>query len=136
MSRICYYTVIFDGKWRWKSRLKIVRKVFCFSLTYDYFNSKLNEMIRSPSPKQYDWNFAKISRTGAEQLLTNESIGTFLVRESEHYPGNFTLSIKYTISFPAAIWSIHSKQLIKVVKSTACQLKPILHCFWGYLQSR
>ncbi|UJR23871.1 hypothetical protein I4U23_026843 [Adineta vaga] len=44
--------------------------------------------------KTSDWNFGKITRQRAEQLLLNESIGTFLVRESEHFPGDLTLSIK------------------------------------------
>ena len=42
----------------------------------------------------YSWNFGKLSRLRAEQLLTDEHIGTFLIRESEHYPGDLTLSIK------------------------------------------
>jgi hypothetical protein len=49
-------------------------------------------MIRSV--KSYSWNFGKLSRIRAEQLLINEDIGTFLIRESEHYPGDLTLSIK------------------------------------------
>jgi hypothetical protein len=44
--------------------------------------------------KSYSWNFGKIPRIQAEQLLSNEGIGTFLIRESEHYPGDLTLSIK------------------------------------------
>ena len=44
--------------------------------------------------KTPSWNFGKISRQRAEQLLLNESIGTFLVRESEHFPGDLTLSIR------------------------------------------
>ncbi|CAF1176472.1 unnamed protein product [Adineta ricciae] len=44
--------------------------------------------------KTPSWNFGKISRQRAEQLLLNESLGTFLVRESEHFPGDLTLSIR------------------------------------------
>ncbi|CAF1379278.1 unnamed protein product [Adineta steineri] len=46
------------------------------------------------SIKSSSWNFGKLPRVRAEHLLTNESIGTFLIRESEHYPGDLTLSIK------------------------------------------
>ena len=44
--------------------------------------------------KSYSWNFGKLPRIRAEQLLINEEFGTFLIRESEHYPGDLTLSIK------------------------------------------
>ncbi len=44
--------------------------------------------------KSYSWNFGKLPRVHAEQLLSNEAIGTFLIRESEHFPGDSTLSIK------------------------------------------
>ncbi len=46
------------------------------------------------SIKSFSWNFGKISRIRAEQLLINQEFGTFLIRESEHYPGDLTLSIK------------------------------------------
>jgi len=46
------------------------------------------------SVKVNSWNFGRISRDRAEQLLANEDFGTFLIRESEHYPGDYTLSIK------------------------------------------
>lgn len=46
------------------------------------------------SSTTYSWNFGKLTRIRAEQLLTDELIGTFLIRESEHYPGDMTLSIK------------------------------------------
>jgi hypothetical protein len=42
----------------------------------------------------YSWNFCNVPRIRAEQLLINEYSGTFLIRESEHYPGDLTLSIK------------------------------------------
>jgi hypothetical protein len=35
-----------------------------------------------------------LPRIRAEQLLYDELVGTFLIRESEHYPGDLTLSIK------------------------------------------
>ncbi|CAF1093407.1 unnamed protein product [Rotaria sp. Silwood1] len=44
--------------------------------------------------KSYSWHFGKLSRIQAEQLLGNECIGTFLIRESKHFPGDLTLSIK------------------------------------------
>jgi len=58
--------------------------------------------VRVPSPQSqlktssssYSWNFGKIPRIRAEQLLFDELVGTFLIRESEHYPGDLTLSIK------------------------------------------
>lgn len=46
------------------------------------------------SVKVNSWNFGRITRDRAEQLLANEDFGTFLIRESEHYPGDLTLSIK------------------------------------------
>lgn len=46
------------------------------------------------SSSSYSWNFGKIPRIRAEQLLFDELVGTFLIRESEHYPGDLTLSIK------------------------------------------
>jgi hypothetical protein len=49
-------------------------------------------MLRSI--KSYSWNFGKITRIRAEQLLINENLGAFLIRESEHYPGDLTLSIR------------------------------------------
>ncbi|CAF1487373.1 unnamed protein product [Adineta steineri] len=59
-------------------------------------------IIKVPSPKSqlkstsssYSWNFGKLPRIRAEQLLIDELVGTFLIRESEHYPGDLTLSIK------------------------------------------
>ena len=48
----------------------------------------------SRSIKSYSWNFGRLPRIRAEQLLINESFGTFLIRESEHYPGDLTLSIR------------------------------------------
>ncbi|CAF0911919.1 unnamed protein product, partial [Didymodactylos carnosus] len=40
------------------------------------------------------WNHGPIQRATAEQLLSDKKFGTFLVRQSEHYPGDYTLSIK------------------------------------------
>jgi hypothetical protein len=55
-------------------------------------------IIRSPKSQlnssSYSWNFGKLPRIRAEQLLVDELVGTFLIRESEHYPGDLTLSIK------------------------------------------
>ena len=56
---------------------------------------KRNKIYRlSRSVKSRSWNFGKIPRAYSEQLLINEELGTFLIRESEHYPGNLTLSVK------------------------------------------
>ncbi|CAF1971725.1 unnamed protein product [Rotaria magnacalcarata] len=41
----------------------------------------------------HSWNFGKLTRIQSEQLLIDEPSGTFLIRESEHYPGDLTLSI-------------------------------------------
>jgi hypothetical protein len=68
-----------------RSRKKIL--FFCFSQT-----KKKTRMIRSV--KVYSWNFGKLPRIRAEQLLINEDLGAFLIRESEHFPGDLTLSIK------------------------------------------
>jgi len=47
--------------------------------------------------KPHDWYFGKISRIKAEQLLNKSHYenGTFLIRESESSPGDFSLSVKY-----------------------------------------
>jgi len=50
--------------------------------------------LNSSSSSSYSWNFGKLPRIRAEQLLVDELVGTFLIRESEHYPGDLTLSIK------------------------------------------
>lgn len=56
-------------------------------------------IVKVPSTNGYPktnqtWNHGKISRQRAEQFLSDEPVGTFLIRESEHYPGDLTLSIK------------------------------------------
>ncbi|CAF0801007.1 unnamed protein product [Rotaria sordida] len=52
-----------------------------------------NENLVAKS-KSYSWHFGKLPRIQAEQLLNNEYSGTFLIRESEHFPGDLTLSIR------------------------------------------
>lgn len=39
------------------------------------------------------WFHGKITREESEQMLTPMQNGLFLVRESTHYPGDYTLSI-------------------------------------------
>jgi len=39
------------------------------------------------------WFFGKITREQAEDLLRDEPVGSFLVRESTNFPGDFTLSV-------------------------------------------
>jgi len=56
--------------------------------------SPKSQLKSSPSSASYSWNFGKLPRIRAEQLLVDELVGTFLIRESEHYPGDLTLSIK------------------------------------------
>jgi len=41
------------------------------------------------------WFHGKIDRPKAEKLLENGDNGTFLVRESVHFPGDYTLSVLY-----------------------------------------
>lgn len=47
--------------------------------------------------KPHDWYFGKISRAKAETTLNKPHYenGTFLIRESESSPGDFSLSVKY-----------------------------------------
>ena len=59
-----------------------------------FYLQRNNENQMSRSIKSYSWNFGRLPRIRAEQLLINESFGTFLIRESEHYPGDLTLSIR------------------------------------------
>lgn len=44
----------------------------------------------------YSWYFGKVSRKEAEKLLMSdeESRGTFLVRDSEHNPHGYSVSVK------------------------------------------
>lgn len=43
----------------------------------------------------FRWFHGKIDRPKAEKLLENGENGTFLVRESVHFPGDYTLSVLY-----------------------------------------
>lgn len=43
----------------------------------------------------FRWFHGKIDRPKAEKLLGNGKDGTFLVRESVHFPGDYTLSVLY-----------------------------------------
>ncbi|KAL5481915.1 hypothetical protein EMCRGX_G022190 [Ephydatia muelleri] len=45
--------------------------------------------------KSMPWFHGQISREEAERLLTSQSNGTFLIRDSQTYPGDYTLSISY-----------------------------------------
>ncbi|CAH0384472.1 unnamed protein product [Bemisia tabaci] len=55
-----------------------------------------NFVAEEKSIESEDWFFGKISRKEAEKLLLAEENprGTFLVRDSEHLPGGFSLSVK------------------------------------------
>ncbi|KAL7669147.1 hypothetical protein ACOME3_009813 [Neoechinorhynchus agilis] len=46
------------------------------------------------SPKyKFEWLYEKMSRSDAESLIGKSKMGTFLIRPSEHYPGDYTLTI-------------------------------------------
>lgn len=45
---------------------------------------------------KYPWLLQNATRQQAEQLLVERERGTFLLRGSQHYPGNYTLSLKGT----------------------------------------
>ncbi|CAF0776350.1 unnamed protein product [Didymodactylos carnosus] len=63
-------------------------KNYIYSMANDENSTKAIKSNISP------WNHGRIQRSTAEQLLFDKKLGTFLVRESEHYPGDYTLSIK------------------------------------------
>ncbi|CAF5208944.1 unnamed protein product, partial [Rotaria magnacalcarata] len=65
-----------------------------FSLSFVLLITRSPESQLKSSSSSYSWNFGKLPRVRAEQLLIDELMGTFLIRESEHYPGDLTLSIK------------------------------------------
>ncbi|KAJ8029236.1 Tyrosine-protein kinase CSK [Holothuria leucospilota] len=46
-------------------------------------------------PQNHRWFHGNIQREEAEGLLVNHDEGTFLIRASTHYPGDFTLSIRH-----------------------------------------
>ncbi|CAD6194725.1 unnamed protein product [Caenorhabditis auriculariae] len=50
-----------------------------------------NTYTNTPQP----WFHSMISRENAERFLLGKSDGTFLVRESTNYPGDYTLSMSY-----------------------------------------
>ena len=39
------------------------------------------------------WYHGPISREDAERLLTSQNNGTFLIRDSQSFPGDYTLSV-------------------------------------------
>ncbi|XP_072029354.1 growth factor receptor-bound protein 2-B-like [Amphiura filiformis] len=45
--------------------------------------------------RPYDWFHGKITRANAEGLLKKQQDGSYLIRESESTPGDFSLSVKY-----------------------------------------
>uniref|UniRef100_A0A0N4ZSK4 Tyrosine-protein kinase n=1 Tax=Parastrongyloides trichosuri TaxID=131310 RepID=A0A0N4ZSK4_PARTI len=58
--------------------------------------SNSNEMLMSTSTRlQMPWLHGKISREKTEKILANTSDGTFLIRESTNYPGDYTLCLSY-----------------------------------------
>ncbi|OAF67482.1 hypothetical protein A3Q56_04772 [Intoshia linei] len=47
------------------------------------------------SLEKYDWYHGSISRSAAEYLLNSGINGSFLIRESESMPGNWSISLRY-----------------------------------------
>ncbi|XP_071844460.1 tyrosine-protein kinase CSK-like [Apostichopus japonicus] len=59
----------------------------------DYAVSNGNHSIPA-QPNHHKWFHGSIKREGAEDLLMSHDEGTFLIRPSQHYPGDFTLSVR------------------------------------------
>ena len=49
------------------------------------------------------WFHGKITRDQVEDMLDKHKNGQFLVRESQEYPGDYTLCIRYTASIVALV---------------------------------
>lgn len=43
----------------------------------------------------FSWFHGKITREKSEEMMKPKSGGTFLVRESTHFPGDYTLSVQH-----------------------------------------
>jgi abelson tyrosine-protein kinase 1 len=54
-----------------------------------------NYVAQTKSVENQPWFHGKISRTAAEHLLTSGINGSFLIRESESNPGEYSISLRY-----------------------------------------
>ena len=52
-------------------------------------------IVQNNSLNRFDWYHGKISRNRAEYLLSSGINGSFLIRESESSPGQYSLSVRY-----------------------------------------
>ena len=52
-------------------------------------------LVANQSLNRHDWYHGKISRNRAEYLLSSGINGSFLIRESESSPGQYSLSVRY-----------------------------------------
>ena len=52
-------------------------------------------IVQNKSLNRHDWYHGKISRNRAEYLLSSGINGSFLIRESESIPGQYSLSVRY-----------------------------------------
>ena len=52
-------------------------------------------IVQNNSLNRHDWYHGKISRNRAEYLLSSGINGSFLIRESESNPGQYSLSVRY-----------------------------------------
>lgn len=52
-------------------------------------------IVQNNSLNRYDWYHGKISRNRAEYLLSSGINGSFLIRESESSPGQYSLSVRF-----------------------------------------
>ena len=52
-------------------------------------------LVENESLNRYDWYHGKISRNRAEYLLSSGINGSFLIRESESSPGQYSLSVRH-----------------------------------------
>ena len=52
-------------------------------------------LVEHHSLNRHDWYHGKISRNRAEYLLSSGINGSFLIRESESSPGQYSLSVRY-----------------------------------------
>jgi len=52
-------------------------------------------IVQNNSLNRHDWYHGKISRNRAEYLLSSGINGSFLIRESESSPGQYSLSVRY-----------------------------------------
>ncbi|XP_071844253.1 tyrosine-protein kinase CSK-like [Apostichopus japonicus] len=63
------------------------------------------------------WFHGKITRDKSEEMMKSKPSGTFLVRESTHFPGDYTLSVSYSGSIEH-YRILYSKNLLSVDEET------------------